>query len=166
MAITDPPNRRCQISQRREKCGLDLVQAAVSWRLGAIDVRNRHDDDLELHLDCVGNRAFAPKSATMLSPRRPGQKAMGRDSKVKLHLRCCRRQFELNIKQVDRHCGKDTSIQAPAVTHAMPAARAIHRPTGVSFSKRTSSAKSAIQSTFITPPTNKSAIKTQQQPTQ
>jgi hypothetical protein len=64
------------------------------------------------------------------------------------------------------HYGKDTSSQAPVATHAMPAARAIHRPKSVSFSKRTSSAKSAIQSTFITPPTNKSAIKTQQQPTQ
>ena len=145
---------------------LDLVQAAVSWRLGAIDVCDGYDDELELHLGCAGNRGFAPKRVALLSPRRPGQKAMGRDSKVKLHLRCCRRQFELNIKQVARHCGKDTSSQAPAATHAMPAARAIHRPTGVSFSKRTSIAKSAIQSTFITPPTNKSAIKTQQQPTQ
>jgi hypothetical protein len=74
--------------------------------------------------------------------------------------------YELNIKQVAHHCSKDTKSPAPAATHAMPAARAIHRPTGVSFSKSTSSAKSAIQSTFITPPTNKSAIKTQQQPTQ
>src|SRR6266516_4673452 len=85
-----------------------------------------------------------------------------------LRVRDSRRwQIELNVKQVAHHCGgKGTSNQAPAATHAMPAARAIHRPTGVSFSKRTSSAKSAIQSTFITPPTNKSAIKTQQQPTQ
>jgi len=45
-------------------------------------------------------------------------------------------------------------------------ARATHRLKGVSFSKRTSSARSAIQSTFITPPTNKSPIRTQQQPTQ
>ena len=64
------------------------------------------------------------------------------------------------------HCNKDASSQAPAATHAMPAARAIHRPAGVNFSTRTSSDNSAIQSTFITPTTNNSAIKTQQQPTQ
>src|SRR5262249_24072788 len=58
------------------------------------------------------------------------------------------------------------NIQTPAATQATPAARATHRPKGVSFSRRTSSARSAIQSTFITPPTNKRAIKTQQQPAQ
>ena len=64
------------------------------------------------------------------------------------------------------HCLKNSKIQAPATIQATPAARATHRPKGVSFSKRTSSARSAIQSTFITPPTNKSTIRTQQQPTQ
>jgi hypothetical protein len=59
------------------------------------------------------------------------------------------------------HCLKNNSIQAPAAIQATPAARATHRPKGVSFSKRISSARSAIQSTFITPPTNKSAIRTQ-----
>ena len=74
--------------------------------------------------------------------------------------------YGLNIKYTAHHGGKDTSSQTPAATHAMPAARAIHRPAGVIFSRRTSSDKNAIQSTFITPPTNRSAIKTQQQPTQ
>jgi hypothetical protein len=69
-------------------------------------------------------------------------------------------------KRTAHHSFKDDSIQAPVTTQATPAVRAIHRPTGVSFSKRTSSERSAIQSTFITPPTNKSAIRTQQQPTQ
>jgi hypothetical protein len=77
-----------------------------------------------------------------------------------------RRNRRAHIKQAAHHCGNDTSSQTPAATHAMPAARAIHRPIGVSFSTSTSSAKSAIQSTFITPATNKSAIKSQQQPTQ
>src|SRR5215470_8581707 len=58
------------------------------------------------------------------------------------------------------------TIQIPAATHATPAARAIHRPHGASFSTSTSSARSAIHSTFITPTTNSSAIRTQQQPTQ
>ena len=64
------------------------------------------------------------------------------------------------------HWGEDDNIQVPAATQATPAARAIHHPNGVTFSKRTSSARTAIQSTFITPLTNKSAISTQQQPTQ
>src|SRR5262249_30622843 len=61
-------------------------------------------------------------------------------------------------------CGN--SNQAPAAIKTIPAARAIHRPKGVSFSRSTSSARSAIHSTFMTPPTNNSAISTQQQPTQ
>lgn len=69
------------------------------------------------------------------------------------------------LRGVADHGGKNSS-QVPAATHARPATRAIQRPTGVSFSRRTSSARSAIQSTFITPPTNNSPIKTQQQPTQ
>src|SRR5215813_4360402 len=47
------------------------------------------------------------------------------------------------------HRGKDTSSQAPAATPAMPATRAIDRPTGVSFSNGTSRARSAIHSTFM-----------------
>ena len=69
-------------------------------------------------------------------------------------------------KQTARHCGEDNNIQAPATIQATPAARATLRPNGVTFSRRTSSARSAIQRTFITPPTNNSAIRTQQQPTQ
>lgn len=64
------------------------------------------------------------------------------------------------------HSGPDNSSQAPATTQTTPTPRAIHRPIGVSFSRRTSSARSAIQRTFITPPTNRSAIRAQQQPTQ
>jgi hypothetical protein len=70
------------------------------------------------------------------------------------------------IKQTAHHCLEDSNIQAPAATQAIPAARAIHRPIGASFSKSTSNARRAIQSTFITPPTNKSAIRAQQQLTQ
>lgn len=62
--------------------------------------------------------------------------------------------------------GHGNTIAAPAAIQIAPARRATHRPHGVSFSRRTSSAKSAIQSTFITPTTNKSAMRTQQQPTQ
>jgi hypothetical protein len=71
-----------------------------------------------------------------------------------------------DVNQVAHPCGGETSSQTPAATHAMPAARAIHRPIGVTFSRRTSSDNSAIQSTFITPPTNSRAIRIQQQPTQ
>ena len=73
---------------------------------------------------------------------------------------------QANTATGPHHCLKNSNIQAPAAIQATPAARATHRPKGVSFSKRTSSARSAIQSTFITPPTNKSTIRTQQQPTQ
>jgi AraC-like DNA-binding protein len=61
---------------------------------------------------------------------------------------------------------RESTIQTPAAIHTTPAMRAIHPPHGVSFSSKTSSARNAIQSTFITPPTNNSAIRTQQQPTQ
>ena len=54
----------------------------------------------------------------------------------------------------------------PAASKVTPEARAIQRPKEKSFSNRMSNASSAIQSTFITPPTNKSAISTQQQPMQ
>ena len=64
------------------------------------------------------------------------------------------------------HYGDATAIHAPATTKTAPAKRATHRPHGVSFSRRTSSARSAIQSAFMTPTTNKSAMRTQQQPTQ
>ena len=62
--------------------------------------------------------------------------------------------------------GAENTIQIPATMQAIPAARAIRPPHGVSFSRSTSNARSAIQSTFITPTTNRSAIRTQQQPTQ
>src|SRR5215467_4151542 len=79
----------------------------------------------------------------------------------------CSAKWAARVNKHPRHrCGEDNNIQAPATTQATPAARATHRPSGASFSKRTSSARSAIQSTFITPPTNKSVIRTQQQPTQ
>src|SRR5262245_11384735 len=58
------------------------------------------------------------------------------------------------------------SNHVPAARKTMPEARAIQRPNRKSFSKRMSNARSTIQSTFITPPTNKSAISTQQQPMQ
>ena len=122
------------------------------------------------HLECHRNLPpiyLAPQRKALSCSHLAGaDRKQWRDSRVELHLRCRCRQIELNIKQVAHHGGKDSSSQAPAATQAMPAARAIHRPTGVIFSRRTSSAKSAIQSRFITPPTNKSAIKTQQQPTQ
>src|SRR6516164_9587234 len=58
------------------------------------------------------------------------------------------------------------NIATPASTQAAPAISAIHCPNGVSFSRSTTSASTAIQSTFITPPTNNSAIRAQQQPMQ
>jgi hypothetical protein len=83
------------------------------------------------------------------------------------HNRTFGRTRELGAaKQTADHSFKDNSIQAPIAIQTTPAMRAIHRPMGVSFSKRTSSERTAIQRTFITPPTNKSAIRAQQQPTQ
>jgi hypothetical protein len=59
-----------------------------------------------------------------------------------------------------------TTSQVPAATKPAPAIREIRRPTGTIFSMSTKAEIVAIHSTFITPPTNKSAINTQQQPTQ
>ncbi len=64
------------------------------------------------------------------------------------------------------HAISKNNNHAPAERKAMPEARAIQRPNGKNFSKSMSNASSAIQSTFITPPTNKSTINTQQQPMQ
>ena len=47
-----------------------------------------------------------------------------------------------------------------------PAMREINLPNGNTFSNKTSTANAAIHSTFITPPTNSSNIKVQQQPMQ
>ena len=55
---------------------------------------------------------------------------------------------------------------APAATSTMPAREAIRRPNGVTFSKRISSASTAIQSGFVTPAMSNTAIRAQQQPTQ
>ena len=44
--------------------------------------------------------------------------------------------------------------------------RAIHGPPGNNFSAATSKVSAAIQARFITPPTNKRIISSQQQPTQ
>jgi|HubBroStandDraft_6_1064221.scaffolds.fasta_scaffold71961_5 hypothetical protein len=63
------------------------------------------------------------------------------------------------------HHNPNTS-QIPAATKPAPAIREIRRPTGIIFSMSTKAEIMAIHSTFITPPTNKSAINTQQQPTQ
>jgi hypothetical protein len=54
----------------------------------------------------------------------------------------------------------------PQAIIAMPAILAIQRPPGSSFSPATSKVSPAIQTRFMTPPTNSSAISNQQQPTQ
>ena len=59
-----------------------------------------------------------------------------------------------------------TASQVPAATKPAPAIREITRPNGTILSMSTKAEIVAIHSTFITPPTNKSAINTQQQPTQ
>jgi hypothetical protein len=53
----------------------------------------------------------------------------------------------------------------PAAAIAAPARRGTSRPVGMIFSNRTKIVRPAIQSRFMTPPTNRSAISTQQQPT-
>src|SRR5262249_26969947 len=58
------------------------------------------------------------------------------------------------------------NVHAPAATRTMPATEAIRRPNGVTFSKRMSSQRTAIQSGLITPAMSNTAIKAQQQPTQ
>ena len=62
--------------------------------------------------------------------------------------------------------GAVASSQAPAVMKAAPATRGMTRPAGMIFSSKTMIVIPAIQSTFITPPTNSNAISAQQQPTQ
>jgi len=55
----------------------------------------------------------------------------------------------------------------PAIIRSVPAMGAIRRPKDdVIFSTRINNARRTTQSKFITPPTNNSAISTQQQPTQ
>jgi hypothetical protein len=55
------------------------------------------------------------------------------------------RSVEADRSQHSTHHHIDeTSSPAPASADAMPAVRAIHRPTGVSFSNRTSSARDAL----------------------
>jgi hypothetical protein len=63
------------------------------------------------------------------------------------------------------HHNPNTS-QIPAATKPAPAIREIRRPTGTIFSMSTKAEIVAIHSTFMTPPTNKSIINTQQQPMQ
>src|SRR6266516_7412856 len=72
----------------------------------------------------------------------------------------------LRLVPVTPHAIPVNSSHAPAARNTTPAARAIQRPNARSFSNRISNARSAIQSTFITPPTKSSAMRTQQQPTQ
>src|SRR5436189_220530 len=58
------------------------------------------------------------------------------------------------------------SVTAPQATRTTPVARPIQPPQGRVFSISTSSAIAAIQARFMIPPTNSSAISTQQQPRQ
>src|ERR1700738_2315188 len=64
------------------------------------------------------------------------------------------------------HNNASVTSQAPHAKNPKPAMREIARPAGTTFSVSTKIVIAAIQSTFITPPTNNSAIRAQQQPTQ
>src|SRR6516164_6120943 len=54
----------------------------------------------------------------------------------------------------------------PSATRPTPTRRAGRQPKGMIFFKRMSNARAMIQSTFITPPANRSVVSIQQQPTQ
>ena len=56
--------------------------------------------------------------------------------------------------------------KAPTAMKTQPATREINLANGNTFSNKTSTANAAIHSTFITPPTNSSNIRAQQQPMQ
>jgi hypothetical protein len=56
--------------------------------------------------------------------------------------------------------------QAPPAMKMPPAIRETNLPNGNTFSNKTNPASSAIHSTFMTPPTNSSSIRAQQQPMQ
>jgi hypothetical protein len=56
--------------------------------------------------------------------------------------------------------------QAPLAMKTQPAIRETNLPNGNTFSNKTSPASAAIHSTFMTPPTNSSNIRAQQQPMQ
>lgn len=61
---------------------------------------------------------------------------------------------------------EDRTIIPAAPSMATPLARASQCPAGTTFSTSTNTASPATQSRFMTPPTNNSAISSQQQPTQ
>src|SRR5262249_35701086 len=81
--------------------------------------------------------------------------------------RTCAVQREMSALGQKRTLNQGTwvSNQAPLATKAIPAIRGTSR-LGTSFSTNTNAARAAIQKRFMTPATNKSAIKAQQQPMQ
>src|SRR6202040_2525613 len=56
--------------------------------------------------------------------------------------------------------------QAPPATKTQPAIRETNLPNGNAFSNKTNPASAAIHNTFMTPTTNSSSIRAQQQPMQ
>jgi hypothetical protein len=60
----------------------------------------------------------------------------------------------------------DVNTQAPASTNASPLNRPLRALSGASFSTSTKAVMAAIHSRLITPPTNSTSIRAQQQPTQ
>ena len=128
---------------------LDRVLSAHGYRKGAVSK--------ECVLPMVLHRVCG--SAAPLRLAESASRAIGLTAVAGSHV-------ILRADRAERIYGRAKIIQAPAAIPAVPEMRATHRPHGVSFSRRTRPARSAIQITFITPTTNSSAIRTQQQPTQ
>src|SRR5439155_5255224 len=59
-----------------------------------------------------------------------------------------------------------SAIQTPQATSKTPATLPTNNPCGTTFSSSTNKAMMAIHQTFITPATNRSAMRNQQQPVQ
>jgi hypothetical protein len=107
-------------------------------------------------------QSLSASSKRTFVPMRSACSSLVRDSNKIVVI--ARRSLRARCRSPVHH--NPTTSQVPAATKPAPAIREIRRPSGITFSTSTKAEIVAIHSTFITPPTNKSAINTQQQPTQ
>src|SRR5258706_10717570 len=71
-----------------------------------------------------------------------------------------------NLQELTRQTFIRTTIHTPQATSNTPAILPIHIPLGTTFSSSTKPAMAATHHMFITPATNTSALRNQQQPRQ
>src|ERR1700687_76859 len=98
--------------------------------------------------------------------RDPGARPSSGSEAIDTIVRIVRGYWDLRQAGSWSHTADRRKSQPPLATKPNPEMREISQPGGITFSARTKIAIAAIQRTFITPPTNKSAISIQQQPRQ